>query len=471
MSLESILVLLMHAVLGPAAVLHALLFKRDSRSALGWIGFCLVFPLVGPLIYATFGVNRIQTRARELKPPGSYQLVDYEFGESRNPVDKQYSGLMNVGYCITGNSLSPGNHVELLCNGEQIYPAMLKDISNAQYSIHLCSYIFDTDRVGLEFVEQLAAKVRAGVSVRVIVDGVGECYAWPRASRVLQQGRIPVAQFMPLRLLPPSLSINLRNHRKILVIDEIIAYTGGANIGKRHLISASDNKKPVADIHFRLQGPIVSALEKLFLEDWYFLTEQSVALSQRIVEPVNTDGAHCRLIADGPNEDLDRLLMLYIGVISSAQYQIDIMTPYFLPEREFTAALRSAVLRGVEVRLLLPGKNNLPFVHWASQHLLGELLHWGVRVFYQPPPFVHSKLLLVDGAYSLIGSANLDARSLRLNFELGVEIFSAQLNRELSEHFDQAMQNARETTLDDILNRSVWQRARDAAFALFAPYL
>ena len=472
MSLEGLLVLLIHAVIAPAAVFHALLYKRDSRSALGWIGFCIVFPLAGPLLYAAFGVNRVHTRARELKPPPHRpRLVAYELGAGLNPVLGQYRGILNVGYSITGNMPSAGNQVQLLCNGEQIYPAMLADIKQAQNRISLCTYIFDTDSVGRQFIDLLAAKARSGVTVRVIVDGVGECYSWPRASSALRRAGVPVATFMPVRLLPPSLSINLRNHRKILVIDETIGYTGGANIGRRHLVDDQTNTKRVADVHFRLQGPIARELEKLFLADWRFASGESAALSEPVASRIDVLGARCRLISDGPNEDMDRLIMLYLGVISSAQHRIDIMTPYFLPERELAAALRSAVLRGVEVRILLPGQNNLPFVHWASQHMLGELLQWGVRVFYQPPPFVHSKLMLVDEDYCLIGSANLDSRSLRLNFELGVEIFDATLNRQLSEYFQQALYKAREVTLDDVLQRKTWRRARDAAVALFSPYL
>ncbi|MCB1807828.1 MAG: cardiolipin synthase [Candidatus Competibacteraceae bacterium] len=472
MSLEGLLVLLIHAVIGPAAVFHALLYKRDSRSALGWIGFCLFFPLVGPLIYAVFGVNRVHTRARELKPPAHRsRLIAYELGETAASVTGQYQGIVNVGYCITGQPPRAGNAVQMLCNGEQIYPAMQTAIKQARHSIHLASYIFDTDQVGREFIALLQERVRAGVAVRVIVDGVGECYSWPRASKLLRRAGVPVAQFMPVRLLPPSLSINLRSHRKILVVDEQIGFTGGANIGSRHLVQDTSSKKRVADIHFRLQGPIAKDLNRLFLEDWRFLTGETVAASEPRAVPLESQGAQCRLISDGPNEDMDRLVMLYLGVISSAQQRISIMTPYFLPERELAAALRAAVLRGVEVRIVLPGQNNLPFVHWASQHMLGELLHWGVRVFYQPPPFVHSKLLLVDDDYSLIGSANLDARSLRLNFELGVEIFEHRLSQKLYAHFEQALARSREATMQDVLQRTVWQRARDASMALFAPYM
>jgi len=471
MSLEGLLILLIHAVVAPAAVFHALLYKRDSRSALGWIGFCLVFPLAGPTIYALFGVNRIHTRARELKPPQyRAQLVAYELGETVASVAGQYRGLINIGYCITGTPPRGGNQMQVLHNGEQIYPAMQAAIEKAQHRISLSSYIFDTDVVGRDFIERLQAKSRAGVEVRVIVDGVGECYSWPRASSLLHKAGVPVAQFMPLRLFPPSLSINLRSHRKILVVDETIGFTGGANIGGRHLVE-SGSRKRVADIHFRLQGPIAKDLDRLFLEDWRFLTGETVAMSEQRAIPIDALGARCRVISDGPNEDMDRLVMLYLGVISSAQHRISIMTPYFLPERELAAALRAAVLRGVDVRIVLPGKNNLPFVHWASQHMLGELLHWGVRVFYQPPPFVHSKLLLVDDDYCLIGSANLDARSLRLNFELGVEIFDPGLNQTLQAHFEHALARSHEATMSDVLQRPAWQRARDAAVALFSPYL
>lgn len=474
-NVEGLMVLIIHAIIAPTAVIHVLLYKRDSRSALGWVGFCLVFPLAGPLIYTLFGVNRVRTRAQRLHPLSTrVQLFDFERGDPLEHLQQSrhayHPGLSHVGYFVTGRLPCNDNAISILHNGEQAYPAMLEAMEQAQWRVFVCSYIFDTDRSGQQFIEKLASLHRRGIDVRVIVDGVGELYSRPRVSKLLKQAGVPVERFIPLKLFPPSLSFNLRTHRKILVVDGYTAFTGGMNLGDRHLAEVADNPNRVIDVHFKLQGPIAQKLEGLFLEDWRFLTSVSDPVSKLSKTP-DSGSASCRLISDGPNGDLDRLAMLYQGVISSARRRVYIMTPYFLPERELSGALCAAVTRGVDVKILLPGKNNLPIVHWASRNGLWQLLYWGVQAYYQSPPFVHSKLLLVDDDYVLIGSANVDARSLRLNFELGVEIFSSEINQALAQHFEQALQNSEPINLDDLLNRPVLQRIRDSAAALFSPYL
>lgn len=314
----------------------------------------------------------------------------------------------------------------------------------------------------------LAQAVERGVEVRVLLDGIGQHYSIPTARRVLSRAGVTTRLFIPPRLLPPSLRINLRNHRKLLVVDGEVGFTGGINIGGRH-VADEKGERAVTDLHFELRGPIVSELDAAFRRDWYFAAQEQLV-------PVAVDtSAHgdaiCRLILDGPDENLDRLEMVIRGVIGAAGKRIDIVTPYFLPTREMIGALQAAATRGIRVRIVLPGKNNLPFVHWATRNLLWELLQWNIEVVYQPPPFCHTKLLLVDDEYVLIGSANIDPRSLRLNFELGVEIFERKLVAQLDEHLDEVCAGARPVTLAEVDGRPLWQRLRDAAFWLLSPYL
>lgn len=460
-----------------AAVTHILLFKRDSRAALAWIGFCLVFPFFGPLIYLGFGVNRVQTRAQALR--GSdfssrhHSWLDYERGdgylgeELLNKAETDLPPLHTVGFKLSHFPLRPGNKVETLLNGDQTYPAMLEAISTATHTILLCSYIFRPDTIGNEFVDALVAAKKRGVEVHVIVDGVGEYYSFHRVSRKLNDEGIPAVPFLPPKLWPPTLLINLRTHRKILAIDNDLVFVGGINISDLNMESAG--QKQVIDTHFKLQGQIARDVQLLFIEDWKFLTGEDLALPNDTT--VTYGETECRLVSDGPNEEMDRISMLYVSAISTATFRVNIMTPYFLPPQNLIGAITAAALRGVEVNLLLPEKSNIRLLQWASHHGLWELLQWGVNVYYQPSPFVHSKLLLIDDSYSFIGSANLDARSLRLNFELGVEVFGVECNAELNQHFDSAILRASKVGLDDLLSRSVPQRLRDAAAALFTPYL
>jgi cardiolipin synthase len=225
----------------------------------------------------------------------------------------------------------------------------------------------------------------------------------------------------------------MRNHRKILVVDGEVAFTGGINIGDRHLADRLDNRKRVVDMHFRLSGPVVAQIENVFWRDWRFITGEPVPDGRPAA--TRAGASLCRTVAHGPDEDLDRLTALLVGAIGLAERRVAIMTPYFLPPRELIGALQAAALRGVAVDVILPAQNNLPYVHRATRHMLWELLKRGVSVYYQPPPFVHSKLLLIDEGYAQIGSANWDARSLRLNFELTVEIFDVRFVSVAARHF------------------------------------
>lgn len=468
-----------------AASLHALLTKRDPRSALGWIAVSVIFPAFGPALYYVFGINRIRTRAKRLHsdapdsvrhrqgpgaPPGlSYDRLRLpgsqggaEAGETGPLAD-----LRRLSRTVTGRPLTAGNRVELLRNGEEAFPAMLQAIEEATASVYLATYIFESNATGIRFVEALARAHRRGVRVRVLVDGVGELYSWPRISRLLRGAGVPVARFLPPRLLPPQFNINLRTHRKILVADGAVAFTGGMNIGDRHLAD-SDDPDRVIDLHFRLHGPVAAQIEAVFREDWAFVTGEELSPSA-VATGAGATGA--RIVLDGPNEDLDQLSSILIGAVTAARRRVRIVTPYFLPPRDLTAAIKAAALRGVVVQVVLPEKNNLPYVHWATRNELAELLHWGVRVYYQPPPFAHTKLFLVDDAYVQFGSANLDPRSLRLNFELSVEAFDPELVSRAQDYLDGILGAARRVTLEEIEERPLWERVRDAAAWLFSPYL
>jgi cardiolipin synthase len=304
----------------------------------------------------------------------------------------------------------------------------------------------------------------------VAVDGVGELYSRPRASRLLAQcDGVQVARFLPPRLVPPMLHINLRNHRKILVADGRVAFTGGMNIGDRHLAGRIENPDRVVDGHFRLRGPVVGQLQQVFLDSWAFMTRREV--EEFPADDGRSGEAVCRALVEGPDEDLDKLLNVLLSAVSAAHEQVAIMTPYFVPPRELVGALKAAALRGVEVAVVVPARNNLPFVHWASRNMMWELLQRGVRIYVQPAPFVHTKLFMVDRHYVQIGSANMDPRSLRLNFELVVEIYSRTFAATIDEHFQTVRGRSQEITQGEIDARPVPVRFRDALAWLLTPYL
>lgn len=463
--------------LGLGAAGHALLRKSDSRSALGWVAVCLTFPVAGPILYLLFGVNRVRRsasrRRREiealpetatpLNPIGATAAV-----VSPTMLHRSFRRLERIGNNILGASLVGGNCVEPLFNGDEAYPVMLEAISEAKYSVHLATYILDTDDMGLLFIAALERAKGRGVDVRVLVDGLGEKYSWPWASRVLRKKGVPTALFIPPHLFPPELHVNLRNHRKILVVDGKVAFTGGMNISQKHELRGGP-ARPVTDIHFILRGPIVAHLQDAFLDDWLFATKERLSPPDFEIEP--TGDCLCRAVVDGPDCSHEPLKTLLTGIISAAGTSIRIMTPYFLPPRAILSALRSARYRGVDIQIILPGRNNLPFVHWATRHILDDLLRAGIAIAYQPAPFCHTKLMLVDGCYVHLGSANLDNRSLRLNFELTLEVMDHLLHAQMERHFSEIWGRSRPITRQELQARSLPSRVRDAFFWLFSPYL
>ncbi len=450
---------------------HALLRKRDPRSAFAWLAVCLLLPILGALLYWLFGVNRIRTKGQYLhkqRPMPDNSDLDDPVLSAEWP--SEYLSFTRYSRRVTRRRLEPGNRVEGLVNGEEAYPAMLNAIRTSRTSIGLCTYIFDSDRVGLEFADALAQAVERGVDVKVLVDGMGEKYSRPRITEILTSKGVPTATFLPWDLCRLNLNVNLRNHRKSLVVDGKIAFTGGMNIGVRHLAHADDNPKKALDLHFRVQGPIVADIEQVFLEDWSFATGTN-HLREQPLELADAGDLLCRVIVDGPNEDFGKLRWMYIGAMTAARESVRIMTPYFVPDRELIATLSAANMRGVDVQIILPEKSNLPIVSWATDAMLWQVLERGVQVYRQPPPFNHSKLFIVDDRYAIVGSANIDARSLRLNFELNLEIYGEDFVSILTQYFNDAKAHASLATLAAMDGRSLPVKLRDGLARLFAPYL
>ena len=478
MLLKVAITFLIHGLLAIAASLHALTTKRDPRAAIGWIAVCVLFPLAGPLLYYFFGINRVRTKARVLRQvhgtaprqePGAPDLGHLD-SSSEDRVPAPFKSVFNISEKVTRRPVVGGNRIEMFEGGEKAYRAMLEAISRARSSVFLSSYIFLKDQTGQRFMHALGEAVRRGVDVKVLLDGVGELYSFYRTGAALKKQGVATARFLPPRLIPPNLSLNLRNHRKILTVDGKVGFAGGMNIGDHHLMN-SDNPHRTRDMHFLFEGPLAGQLEQVFLEDWRFATKRGQAppVSGPADDPWSAVSG--RTIVDGPDENLDKLAHVLTGVISAALNRIIIMTPYFLPSREMVSALNSAALKGVEVIIILPEKSNLPYVHWATRNMLWELLIRGVRVFYQPPPFAHTKIFTIDGNYSLVGSANIDPRSLRLNFEIGVEVFDADFAAKVETYCMETAARSLELALEEMGNRPLPARLRDAFFWLFSPYL
>ena len=470
--------LILEAV-GIAAAVHALIHKRDPRSALGWTVVCLFFPGLGALFYLLFGVNRIQSRAQHWHSRGKWNFSKVPTGEPSNldlashtpSYDRAtFWDLVRVSGSVSSLPLLKGNRFEVLYNGEMAYPKMLEAIAGAKRWIFLSTYIFETNQTGLKFIQALEEAMKRGVEVRVLVDGVGTRYSKPHIQKLLKKSEIPYALFLPLSLSERSIHMNLRTHRKIMVVDGNIGFTGGMNIGDRHLVELPENPNRTQDVHFKIEGPILGQLKEAFLLDWHF-SRKETRDEDYPCESQERGEALSRGIISGPNESVEKLKWIIGGAFNAAKDNVRVMTPYFIPDDAMTAAINTAAMRGVRVEIVLPGKNNLPYVKWASQALLEELLEYNVNVYYQPKPFAHSKFLVVDDFYCLIGSANLDPRSIRLNFEFNLEVYDTALAGELIRHFDETRARSKPLTLEYFEKRSFFRQLRDNTAKLFAPYL
>ena len=453
-------------VIAAAVTVHVLLDKRDIGAAIGWVGLAWLSPILGGIIYFIFGINRVQRRARKLREDqrdDPAQRVPLQPGR-----DDHLAALERAAYDITGRPPEAGNAVEVLHNGDAAYPAMLAAIAAARTSIALSSYIMRADAAGGPFIAALIAAQRRGVAVRVLIDGIGGGYFASPAYHRLRRGGVPAARFMH-SLLPWRMPfLNLRTHKKILVVDGTTGFSGGMNISALNLL-ASRPRNPVRDTHFRWSGPVVRQLTEAFAEDWEFATDEALDGPAWFPGQAEAGGAVVRVVTSGPDQDLEKILFLVLSAVSCARESICLLTPYFLPEERLVTALALAAMRGVAVDVIVPARSDHRVFDWATRAQVGPMLDHGCRLWLNPPPFDHSKIMVVDGVWCLVGSSNWDMRSLRLNFELDLEAYHTPLAAELQALMRRNMGG--QVTAADLERRRLPMRLRDAAVRLLLPYL
>lgn len=470
----TLLLLVFERVLALWATLHAVLFKRETQSVIGWLGLIWLTPLVGSALYYAFGINRIARKGRRIQH-GIHRSGFWPLPVSEASVteltDLPYGGRLAIAVGrITDRPLLPGNSVVPLIGGERAYPRMLEAIAAARHTIALQTYILDHDRAGREFIDALDEAHRRGVDIRVLVDDVGSQYTRPPSVVELSRRGVTTATFLPTFTLGMAAYANLRNHRKIMVIDGSLGFTGGMNIreGCRGDWEVHDRTQ---DIHFQLEGPVVLHLQQDFAADWAFTTGEKLR-GEHWFPKIETSGEiWARGIAEGPDANLDHLRLTILAALAEAEHRVDIVTPYFLPDNAIISALKVAAMRGVRVRVVLPQENNIRMVAWAAADPIQSLLECDCEVLMTPAPFDHSKVLLVDDQWSLIGSSNWDPRSLRLNFEFNVECYGQSLNAELTSYVESKAASARQLSLAGLQDRAWPIRVRDGLARLAIPYL
>ncbi|NUN49186.1 MAG: PLDc N-terminal domain-containing protein [Candidatus Brocadiae bacterium] len=458
-------------VLGLVASCHALMWRREPRAATLWLVIVWLMPIVGPLAYLVLGVNRSQRQARrklQLAPTGMPACLPAE----RAALVGDLEPLSRLGDRVSTEPLCAGNAVEPLFNGEEAFPIMLDAIAGARRSVALCSYIFDADEIGRRFADALQAASERGVRVKLLLDAWGAPGAFSSLGRLLRSRNLRVATFAPIGFIPSRLlHLNLRNHRKILVADGTVAFSGGMNISARHLMADAARPGRCRDVHFRLRGPVVAQIVRVFAEDWKFAAGETLGGEAWFPALGRSGGMLARCVPSGPDASLERIYWFVLGAAQAARTSLHIMTPYLIPETGLRHALISAALCGVDVRIYLPAETDHRVVAWAGEAFLWELLAHGVRIIRTPGPFDHSKVAVADGRWVFFGSANLDPRSLRLNFEMNVETWDLGLARDLEKRMAALERSGRRVSLADVDSRPTLVRIRDGMAKLFTPYL
>ncbi|MFO1053590.1 MAG: phospholipase D-like domain-containing protein [Planctomycetota bacterium] len=465
-------------VIGICTAIHVVLHKHDPRSALLWVGLVVFAPILGALLYATFGINRVARRAVSLRrgvqrregEPAAGGLDPTEFAAGLGPNCAHLAALEQVLSRVTSRQLFAGNRITPWFDTERARDAMLDAIEGATRSVSLASYLFEADRTGLEFVERLAAARDRGVEVRVLVGEIGLPFVKPRIDAVLRRRGIEHALFFARAATLITGTFNMRNHRKLCVVDGRIGFTGGMNIHDGCRGDAPADRR-VLDAHFTVEGPAVSQMQDVFAEDWQFATGKMLRgdLWYPSLEPSGPVVA--RGIADGPDKRYRKLVAVILGALATAQRRVRIVTPYFLPDQALIGALNVAAMRGVRIDVVVPERTNVRLVRWAMPQVFAQLVESGCRIWAVPGAFDHSKLLVVDDCWSLIGSPNWDTRSLRLNFEFAYGCHDPTLAAAIAAHIDGRIALARAITREQLDARSAPSRVLHGMARLWAPMI
>jgi cardiolipin synthase len=456
-------------LLGLLAAVHAVLSVRTAQGTIAWVVSLLLLPELTLLPYVIFGRSRFEgyIAARRQENQQMRRAASAQGWPLARDNEALVQGLPALAQ-LTGMHCRGGHQVRLLINGDASFAAMLQAISTAHALIIVQFFIIRDDSLGQRLQQALLERAAAGVRVYLLFDGVGSHDLPAAYVQCLRAGGVQTQAFKAHQGLVNRFQLNFRNHRKIVVVDGEVGFVGGHNVGIEYL----GQKPPLApwrDTHIEVRGPALVDLQLTFSEDWYWATHQ---LPELLLKPQQHSGAmHCQVIAGGPADRMETTQLFFLEAITRAQRRIWITTPYLVPDEAISAALRLAVLRGVEVRLLLPSRPDHKVVYAASSLYAYKAVACGIKVFRYLPGFLHQKVLLIDDHLAAIGSANLDNRSLRLNFEVMLltvdQGFAASVEQML--HADFAL--SRQIGPDEGSQASFVQRLWMRLTLLFAPIL
>ncbi|MDR3306093.1 MAG: phospholipase D-like domain-containing protein [Endomicrobium sp.] len=452
---------------------HILLHKNEVRSAIGWIALVFLSPFIGTIFYIFLGINRVKRKGSRLRKKitlsekYSYEIINNIFGSL--PIN--YKQFITFGHNVYPQTFAFENSIEPLQNGVEAYPKMLKAIKNAKKEVLISSYIFDYDSETIKFLDAFKTAVKNGASVKVLVDGIGTLKFFHRSieKRLSEIHGVECGVFLPPHIPISMPFVNLRNHRKMMIIDGKAAFFGGMNLSKKNIFTHK-LKDGILDITFEVKGSVIEQMVETFEDDWEFATGVKIQSFARTVSHAKEGMSPARIIPDGPDNKSGIIELIVTGAINAAVRKILIVTPYFLPENNILTAIEMSAMKDVDVEIIIPEKSDHKILNYAVESNFLRLIESGVKIYRTSRPFDHSKIFVVDNEWVFVGSANWDERSFKLNFESNMEIFSKNLAKKLTAIAEEKKKNAKLTTAYECKQLQFLKRIRNNAYRLLTPY-
>lgn len=456
-------------------------FERKSpESALAWLTVLVFLPVVGFLLYLTFGQNFYRARLFRFKEADDRKLQEMITGQldklarmrEKGTTDKENRFLQVVRMLLVSDNalVAENNRIEIFTNGQDKFRALFAAIEQARDFIHVEYYYISPDHMGKELADLLTRKAKEGVEVKVLVDGLPFAVVPSSFWQPLIEAGGKKAVFFPGFLRIINFRINNRNHRKIVVIDGKTAFCGGFNVGDEYV-----GKRELGfwrDTHVKIDGPAAQTLELRFLMDWNYAAEEKVEYSPRYFPDVKGTGtASVQVVSSGPDNLHNQIKLAYLKLINTAAESVYIQTPYFVPDQSMIDALRLAAQSGIDVRIMIPCKPDHPLVYAVNHAFIHDLLDAGVRAYTYNDGFIHAKTLVIDGAVASVGSANWDIRSFKLNFETNALIYNKEYASRLKSIFEEDLKRSTEITLESMQKRPLSEKIWEPVARLFSPVL
>ena len=461
-------------------VILVILQNRTPIKTISWTIVLLLLPVVGIVIYLFFGQEYRKKKMFSRKGLDDLKKLRNLTSEQLQQLPHNYNYFSKAIYSkrhlinlLLANShalISGNNEVKILKNGEQTFPAIFQAIEEAHHHIHIEFYIVEDDMIGNQFKELLIKKAREGVEVRFIYDDVGSWKLPKKYIRALKEAGVKIDCFIRVRFPILTSKLNYRNHRKIIVVDGNIGFVGGLNIADRYLVG-SKFYGIWRDTHLMVKGNAASGLQIVFMADWYFVSKEILQGECYFIPPASGKGKIVQITSSGPDSDWKSISQAYFSAIASAQEHVFIATPYLIPNEEIEIAMKTAALGGIDVRVLLPQKSDAVITKWSTFSYIAELLEAGVKIYFYQPGFTHSKLLIVDGVFSSIGTANFDFRSLETNFEVNAMIYDEEIASELISQFRNDLKQSRQVVLSEWEQRPGLSKAKESFARILSPLL